>query len=317
MKKILITGAAGYIGSVLVEELLRQGYSVTGIDSLEFKQKSLAGFIGAKNFTFIKSKIRPLLNLKQIDFKSFDIIIPLAAAVGKPLCDKLQENEVYDINFNQIVDISSNVTEDQLIIFPNTNSSYGSSEDGTTKMCDETSKLNPLSLYAKTKDKAESYLLNYKKNNSICFRLATVFGPSHRMRLDLLVNDFTYKAYRDGYIVIFEPHFKRNYIHVRDVVDAFIYAINNRDKMVGQTFNLGLDDANLSKLELANTIAEHLPFSISIDEIAKDSDKRNYIVSNKKLAAVGFTAKRSIHSGIKELIQTYSMFNETNEMKNV
>ncbi len=306
MKKynILVTGGAGYIGSILTPLLLNNGHKVTVIDNYKFNQSSLTTSIINKNFSLIKEDCRNIDVLKSI-IKNFDIIIPLAAYVGAPLCNK-DPWAASSINKESILSLFKIVTNKQLIIMPTTNSAYGSGNKNN--YCDENSELKPLSLYAKEKVEIEKILMD--RENSISFRLATVFGMSPRMRLDLLVNDFTYKALNDKSIVLFESHFKRNFIHVRDVADVFNLAIENPENFVGNIFNVGLSDANLSKYELCKLIKEFLPdLEIYKSATGKDPDQRNYLVSNKKIEKRGFKPKVSIKDGINELIKGLKIFN--------
>ena len=236
--------------------------------------------------------------------KKSDIIIPLAGYVGAPLCN-LKKHEVEEVNFKSNTFLFSLKSKDQIILMPTTNSAYGSGDEG--EIFDETSELKPISSYATEKVKLEKELLT--KENVISFRLATVFGASPRMRLDLLVNDFVYRAFKDGFLVLFEPNFKRNYIHIRDVCEVFTYSLNNFSKMKNQIYNVGLSDANLSKKELCEIISEYLPLVYYENNFKEDPDKRNYIVSNSKLENTGFNAKFSIRDGIKELIKLYTGIN--------
>ena len=299
-QRVLITGGAGYIGSILTDTLLKQGYKVTVYDNLQYKQTSLLSHCSNPNFTFIKGDVRFILHdLKLIDY---DIIIPLAAIVGMPACDANPQQAI-DINYIHVREIIDNTAKDQKLILPNTNSQYGSSENIIT----EESPFNPLSLYAKTKCDAENYLLSSKRSG-VSLRLATVFGVSPRMRLDLLVNDFVYRAVNDKFLVLFQANFKRNYIHVRDIANTFQFIIDNYDKCRGQAFNVGLSTANLSKLELANKIKEYIPDLAILEEaFAEDFDKRNYIVSNDKLESLGWKPQFTLDDGIKELITGYKM----------
>jgi nucleoside-diphosphate-sugar epimerase len=298
--KVLITGGAGYIGSVLTELLLSGPYQVDILDSFRYKQLSLLHLCGNKNFNIIHRDVTDFDFLKSI-VPNYDIIIPLAAIVGAPACDANKELAT-KINFEQIKVIVDALKTKQKLVMPNTNSQYGSSD----KIITEKSPFKPLSHYAKTKCDAENYIT--KSGNGICLRLATVFGASPRMRTDLLVNDFVYKAMTDGYLVLFESHFKRNYIHVRDIANTFLFCIENYDKMNGEVFNAGLSDANLSKLELAQTIKKYIPnLVIKEEEFRQDADKRNYIVSNEKLEKRGWRPKFSIDDGIKELVNAYRM----------
>lgn len=303
---ILVTGGAGYLGSILVPELLKLGHNVTVLDSFIFGQNSLADVCFMDNFNVVRGDVRNETLLKQLT-KNIDIVIPLAALVGAPLCNR-DEIGTLTINRDAIATLSKVLSKNQRILMPVTNSGYGIGQDGV--YCTEETPLNPISTYGKTKVEAEKIIL--ERENSISFRLATVFGMSPRMRLDLLVNDFTYRAFNDGFIVIFEGHFKRNYIHIRDVARAFIHGIENFDKMKGEAYNVGLSDANLSKLELCTKIKEHIPkFTIMEAEIGKDPDQRNYIVSNDKIEATGFKPMYSLDMGIKELIKGYTIINNS------
>lgn len=300
MKRILITGGAGYIGQVLSQRLLDTGYQVTVLDNLYYNQHPPFHLSANPRFLFTYGDVRRAETLvKAIDGQ--DAIIHLAALVGAPICQQ-KPQEALDLNYGavELLDICRH--KDQLIIFPNTNSGYGSVSEG---VCTEEMPLNPLSLYGTTKRDAEAHLL--QQPNTICLRLATVFGVSPRMRLDLLVNDFTYRAYKDGYLVLYEPYFMRNYIHIQDVARCFQFCLDNSSKMVGQTFNVGMDDANCSKEELALKIQKHLPkLKIYYGE-GEDVDKRNYIVSNEKLRKAGFKATRGLDLGIEQLIRSFSM----------
>lgn len=296
--KVLITGGAGYLGSTLTEKLLEK-HEVTVYDNLSYRQTSLLHLF-KKGLNFIKGDVRDRDRLVDL-VKAHDVIIPLAAIVGMPACKENPQLAV-DVNYNQITYIIDAMKADQKLIMPNTNSQYGSSENIIT----EESPFNPLSLYAQTKCWAESDILN--KGNGVVLRLATVFGVSPRMRQDLLVNDFVYKSLVDGYLVLFEGHFKRNYIHVLDVARAFEFMIDNYDSCKGEVFNVGLSTANLTKLELAQKIKEHLPnLVIKQDEFKEDFDKRNYIVSNEKIEKRGFLPMYDLDYGIKELVDAYPM----------
>ena len=300
MKKVLITGGAGYLGSTLTELLLDKGYEVTVLDNLMYNQLSILHLFKKENFKFVNGDVRNNRLLKSLVSLN-DVLIPLAAIVGMPAC-KLNEQLAIDVNFKQIKTIVDFMGEGQKIILPNTNSQYGSSD----KIITEESPFNPLSLYAKTKCDAEDMMLN--KGTGISLRLATVFGVSPRMRTDLLVNDFVYKSLVDSYLVLFESHFKRNYIHVQDIARTFLFMIENYDDCRGQAFNVGLSEANLSKLELANKIKEYLPsLVIKEDNFKQDFDKRNYIVSNKKLESKGWNPLYDLDYGINQLIQAYSV----------
>ena len=300
--KILITGGAGYIGSILIPELLNLKHKITVVDNFMFKQTSLNHLCSFEDFKIINGDIRDKLLMKSLYNKN-DVIIPLAAIVGAPLCNK-DPFSAQSINSDAIKDMIKEVSKDQMIIMPTTNSAYGTGDKNN--FCDEKSPLNPISKYAVDKVEIEKLLM--ERENSISYRLATVFGMSPRMRIDLLVNDFTYRAYHDSALVIFEGHFKRNYIHVRDVVNAFKHALNNIQSMKSEIFNVGLSDANLSKIELCQEIKKHLPnFTFVEEKIKKDPDQRNYIVSNDKIEKTGFMPRYSLSDGIKELIKGYAM----------
>jgi nucleoside-diphosphate-sugar epimerase len=309
-EKVLITGAAGYIGAVLTPLLLEKGYDVTAIDNLIFDQTSILHCFNYKKFKFIKGDVCDQ-NLMKPLIENHDIIIPLAAIVGAPAC-KTQPHLAKLLNYDSIIYILDNIKKNQKILFPNTNSGYGIGEKN--KFCTEESILNPVSLYGKLKVDAEKELL--KTKNAISFRLATVFGLSPRMRLDLLVNDFTFRAIQDRFIVLFEEHFKRNYIHVKDVANAFLFGIENFDKMNGEAYNVGLSSANLSKKELCEKIKNYIPdLYLHSAKIGEDPDKRNYIVSNEKLEKLGWKANYSLEDGIKEIISAYPLL-KFNSFKN-
>ena len=302
--KILITGGAGYLGSILTTQLVASGHQVTVIDILEFNKTSLSHLFVKKNFKFIKGDVRNK-NLMIKELKKNNIIIPLAALVGAPLCKKYPKKTL-DINYNCIKFILSNLKSSQKIIYPNTNSGYGIGKKN--KYCDEKSPLNPISLYGKTKVEAEKIILNHK--NSVVFRLATVFGFSYRMRTDLLVNFLVNMAVRNKKITIFEPYFRRNYIHVLDVANAFIFAIHNFNKMKGKIYNVGLSNANLTKIQLAKLIKKNIKGTkINLLKNRKDPDKRDYFVSNKKIEKLGFKPTISIDQGIIELRNIFNIFN--------
>lgn len=311
MMNVLITGGAGYIGSILTSLLLEKGYKVTVIDNLLYKQLSLLTLFSNPDFTFVKGDVCNQSLMKELLLKN-DIIIPLAAIVGAPACDT-NPQMAKAINYDAVDFIIKITSKDQRILFPNTNSGYGIGEKN--KLCDEKSPLKPVSFYGKLKIEIEEKLLN--SNKAISFRLATVFGISPRMRLDLLVNDFTFRACQDKYIVLFEEHFKRNYIHVKDVANAFLFGIENFDKMKTEAFNVGLSSANLSKRELAEKIKYYIPdFYIHSACIGEDPDKRDYIVSNQKLESLGWRAMKSLDDGIKEIIAAFP-FLKQNLFKNV
>jgi len=298
MEKILITGGAGYIGSMLTTKLIEKGYKVTVIDNLRFSKDSLDHLFIYKNFKFIFGDVRDK-NLIRKNVKKQNIIIPLAALVGAPLCEKYKK-EAKEINFESVQYMLKIINKRQKIIFPTTNSGYGIGQKG--KYCDENSPLNPISFYGKTKADAEKIVLKFK--NSICFRLATIFGYSYRMRTDLLVNNFVYKALKYKKLKLYEPHFRRNYIHILDVVRAFIFAIEEFNKLKSNTYNLGLSSANLTKLMLAKKIKKQFKdLKISIIRNRKDPDQRDYFVSNKKIEKKGFKPIVSLDEGIGELLR--------------
>ena len=305
MKNILITGGAGYIGSKLATKLVDLNYNVTVIDILKFSKNSLNHLFHRKNFNFIKENIRNKSLMKNL-IKKNEYIIPLAALVGAPLCEKYKK-EAKEINLESIKFLVKNVKKKNKIIYLTTNSGYGIGEKN--KYCDETTPLRPISLYGRTKVQAEKEVLKHK--NSICFRLATVFGYSFRMRSDLLVNNFVYSSIKDKKLTLFEPHFRRNFIHVNDVVDGIIYSINNFNKLKTNVYNLGLSSANLSKLMLAKKIKKKLKFlKIKIIRNKKDPDQRDYFVSNKKIERKGYKAKTTVETGINELIKVFTYSKE-------
>lgn len=303
MKNILITGGAGYIGSTLVPDLLSKNYNVTVVDNFMYKQTSLASSIRHKNFSLVFGDVRDESLMKSLTAKA-DVVIPLAAIVGAPACDK-DPIAAQTINKDSILSLLKNISSSQQIIMPTTNSAYGSGDKNN--YCDESSPLNPLSLYAKDKVVVEESLM--QRENSTSFRLATVFGISPRMRLDLLVNNFTYRAITDGFVVVFEGHFKRNYIHVLDVVQAFNLALEHPDKFKGEIFNVGLSEANISKLDLCEEIQKIIPsFTYLEAALGKDPDQRNYVVSNEKIEAHGFSPQVTLSAGLKELVKGLKMF---------
>src|SRR3954470_22372375 len=305
--KVLVTGGAGYLGSVLVPELLDRGYAVTVLDSFIYGQDSLAAVCYRPEFSLVRGDVRSIDTVKQLA-KDADVIIPLAALVGAPLCDR-DPLSATSTNLRAIVDMLGVISASQRVILPVTNSGYGVGEPG--KFCTEETPIRPVSLYGRDKVAVERTLLDTHPS-AVSLRLATVFGMSPRMRLDLLVNDFTYRAYTDRFIVLFESHFKRNFIHVRDVARAFLHAIDHFDTMKGQIYNVGLSEANMSKLELCQAIQKHLPsFVIHESNIGKDPDKRDYIVSNEKIERTGYKTAFSLDEGIRELIKGFAMIRNT------
>ena len=303
MAKILVTGGAGYLGSILVPELLNDEHEVTVVDNFMYKQTSLNHLCANPKFDIVRGDVRVETTMWPL-LKKADIIIPLAAYVGAPLCTQ-DPIGASTTNKDAIFMMIKHLSKNQLVIMPTTNSAYG-----TGDYCTEESPLNPISLYAKDKVEVEKQLMNHA--NSISYRLATVFGMSPRMRLDLLVNDFTYRAVNDSALVLFESHFKRNYIHVRDITLAFQHAIANQKTMSGEVYNVGLSDENVSKWELCEIIQKQLPnFTFMQAEVGVDPDQRNYIVSNEKIESTGFQTKHSLETGIKELIKGYRMIRNT------
>lgn len=304
MSEILVTGGAGYIGSLLVPDLLNRGHTITVLDNFMYKQTSLASLIRHRNLNLIFGDVRNE-SLMKTHISKADIVIPLAAIVGAPACDK-DPTAAQSINKDSILWLLKQLGVNQRIIMPTTNSAYGSGDKNN--YCDENSTLNPLSLYAKDKVVVEKALMEHE--NATSLRLATVFGISPRMRLDLLVNNFAYRAVTDGFVIVFEGHFKRNYIHVLDVVQAFNLAIENEDSFKSQIFNVGLSSANISKIELCQEIKNLLPrFAFLEESLGKDPDQRNYIVSNEKIEKLGFMPQISLQSGLAELIKGMEMFN--------
>ena len=299
---LLLTGGAGYLGSTMVGYLLDAGHKVTVLDNFMFGEASLNHFCASPNFDVVNGDIRARTTIKPL-IDQADCVIPLAAYVGAPLCIR-DPVGAKTTNYEAIMMMLDLVSDDQLILMPTTNSAYGTGDNNN--FCDENSPLRPISSYAVEKVAIEKELM--KRKNSISFRLATVFGMSPRLRLDLLVNDFVYRAVRDKAVVLFESHFKRNYVHVRDVSRVFLHGLKNFDSMKGQIYNVGLSDANVSKKELCEKIKQHLPdFNFIEAQVGKDPDQRNYIVSNAKLEATGFMPQFSLDVGIQELIKGFEM----------
>ena len=299
--KVLVTGGAGYIGSILVPELMKAGHDVTVIDNYMYRQNSLLNNCYEDRFKIIRADVRDNEIIKR-ELNTHDVIIPLAAIVGMPAC-KRNPKMAIEVNYEAIRYIARMKSKDQLLLFPNTNSGYGQGEGA---VCTEESQLNPISVYGITKVDAEKAVRDVE--NSVVFRLATVFGVSPKMRLDLLVNDFTYRAWNDGYIVVFEGHFKRNYVHIRDVARLFEWSIKNWGNVSNDVFNFGLSNANLSKLQLAELVHTQIP-NLIVHEIIgpQDPDQRNYIVLNDKIESRGFAASISIQKGIDELLKSFNI----------
>ena len=299
---VLITGGAGYIGSVLSKQLLDRGYRVTVLDNFLYRQNSLLDCCASEHFHVVRGDCRDERLITNL-LRKADIIIPLAALVGAPLCDR-DRIGAYTVNFEAVQLLCKLSSAQQRIIFPVTNSGYGIGQPGVP--CTEDSPLRPISLYGETKVKAEQVVLD--RGNAITLRLATVFGVSPRMRMDLLVNDFVWRAAQDRAVVVFEGHCKRNFIHVSDVVRAFFYAIDHFEQMKDRPYNVGLDDANLSKIELCRTIQRIIPQFVFFEApIGEDPDKRDYIVSNARLAAAGYVPEWTLERGIHELLKCYTI----------
>ena len=301
-QRVLVTGGAGYLGSILIPALLDHGYAVTVLDNFFYGQTSLLECCARGDFRVLRGDARDRATLER-GLKEADWIIPLAAVVGAPACQN-DETAARTINLDAVQLVLKLRSKQQRVIFPTTNSGYGIGEPG--KFCTEETPLRPISLYGTTKVEAERAVL--EAGNSLTFRLATVFGMSPRMRLDLLVNDFVYRAVTDRTVVVFEGHAKRNYIHVRDVARAFLHGMQNFDSMQSQPFNVGLSDANLSKLELCEAIVKHVPKFVYLEaKVGEDPDKRDYIVSNEKIERTGFRPQHSLDSGIQELLRGYEI----------
>jgi nucleoside-diphosphate-sugar epimerase len=301
-ERILVTGGAGYLGSVLCEHLLDAGYHLTVVDNLIYGQEPLFHLCAHERFEFVRGDVRDERLMHELISRA-DVLVPLAAVVGAPACDR-DPWLAKAVNRDAVALLNRLRSPNQLVVFPMTNSGYGT-QTGEVH-CTEETPLEPISHYGRTKAQAETELLS--SQNAITLRLATVFGMSPRMRLDLLVNHFTYAAVTDRYLVLFERHHRRNFVHIRDVAGCFLHAIAHRQQMAGRPYNVGLDRANLSKEGLARKIAEHVPgFVIHCSEIGADPDKRDYVVSNQRLREAGFEASRSLDDGIRELIKGYRM----------
>lgn len=308
---ILVTGAAGYLGSIICPELLKQGHKLVAIDNFMYNQASLLDICYHENFEIVRGDARDK-NLVSRHIKDADVIIPLACLTGAPICSN-DPIAAETTNLNAIEILLSLRSKEQKVIFPTTNSGYGIGQKG--KFCDENTPLNPISLYGRLKTDAERAILN--SGNCITLRLATVFGASPKMRLDLLVNDFVYRAVYDRFIVLFEANFKRNYIHIRDVARAFIHALDNFETMKNEPYNVGLSDCNISKRQLCEEIKKYTKeFHIVESEIGEDPDKRDYIVSNEKIESTGYKPQFSLQFGISELIKAYKIV-KRNQYANV
>lgn len=300
--KILVTGGAGYLGSTMVPDLLAAGHEVTVLDNFMYKQNSLAHVCHYPSFKVVRGDIR-IESIMRPLIAEADVIIPLAALVGAPLCSK-DPVGAKTVNHDAVMLMLKLVGKEQILLMPTTNSAYGTGDENN--YCTEESPLRPISQYAIEKVEIEKAFMEHP--NAISFRLATVFGMSPRMRTDLLVNDFTYRAVYDRFVVLFESYFKRNYIHVRDVSRVFQHALKNFDAMRGQIFNVGLSDANVSKKELCEHIQKHVQDFIFLEApVGKDPDQRNYVVSNEKIESTGFKPMHSLDAGIAELVKGYTM----------
>jgi nucleoside-diphosphate-sugar epimerase len=301
-ERVLVTGGAGYLGSVLCETLLDQGYRVTVLDCLLFGEQSLFHLAARPEFDFVFGDARDEATLKRL-VREADVLIPLAAVVGAPACDR-DPYLARTVNLDAVRLLNKLRSKDQALVYPTTNSGYGTKTGDV--FCTEETPLEPISLYGQTKSDAERAVLDSPR--AVALRLATVFGLSPRMRLDLLVNHFTYEAVTSRYLVVFEKDFKRNFVHIRDVADCFVHCIRQVDRMAGRPYNVGLDSANCSKEELARLIQRQVPnFYVHYAAVGSDPDKRNYIVSNQRLREAGFEARRSLDEGVRELIKGYRL----------
>ena len=296
MKKVLVTGGAGYIGSVLVPELLNAGYDVTVYDSLMFGGNSLFTSFLNPNFHFVSGDVRDIFKLRKCA-EDKDVIIHLAAIVGYPACQKNQ-TLAREVNLDATKGLVDVLRPDQYILFGSTGSNYGAVKEG---VCTEETPLNPLSLYGETKTEAEKYLI--ENSNSTAYRFATAFGLSPRLRLDLLINDFVNKAINQKYIVVYESHFMRTFIHVKDIARSFLFAIENHDKMSGQVYNVGGNSMNYSKRDVCNLIQEKIDYYLHLADIGMDADKRDYVVSYDKINKLGFETTITLEQGIDELVK--------------
>ncbi|MGD9536750.1 MAG: NAD-dependent epimerase/dehydratase family protein [Alphaproteobacteria bacterium] len=304
--RILVTGGAGYLGSIMVPALLEAGHHVVVLDNFMYRQTSLNHLCANPNFDVVRGDARDEMLVSSLS-KRVDMVVPLAALVGAPLCDADKTGAV-SVNRDAVIALTRMLGREQRILMPITNSGYGVGEKD--KYCTEDTPLRPISLYGRTKVEAEEAVLG--RGNAISFRLATVFGFSPRMRIDLLVNDFVYRALYDRAVVLFEPHFKRNYIHVRDVARVFLHGVDNFEAMKNAAYNVGLSDANLSKWQLCERIKAQLPdFVFTEAPIGEDPDKRDYIVSNARIEGTGFRPAYSLDDGIRELIKGYRMLRNT------
>lgn len=299
--RILVTGGAGYVGSILVGQLLRDEHEVVVIDDFRHGVPSLALYCTSKKLKIVRGDARDL-RLVMHYLHIMDVFVPLAALVGAPLCER-SKKEAIETNFHAVRDTLAAMSRDQMVIAPISNSGYGVGADG---VCTEETPMNPISVYGQTKVDAEKAIMD--RGNAISLRLATVFGWSGRMRTDLLVNDFVLRAVRDRAIVLFESHFRRNYVHVRDVATAFSHSISRFHFLKDQAYNVGLSNANLTKYQLCECIRPHVPeLQILEAPTGEDPDKRDYLVSNAKIEATGWGAQYSLDDGIRELVLGYQM----------
>jgi nucleoside-diphosphate-sugar epimerase len=309
--KILVTGGAGYIGSVLVPSLLSDGHEVIVVDSFMYGQTSLLDCCVDPKLRIIRGDTRDHRLISEL-LPKIDAVFPLACLTGAPLCDK-DPRMAEAVNHGAVKTIAEQLSSQQILVFPSTNSGYGVGEAHIH--CDEETPLRPISLYGRLKVELEKFLLD--RGDCVTFRFATLFGSSPRMRLDLLVNDFAYRAIVDRFVILFEPHFKRNYLHVRDGARAFRHALANYDTMKGRPYNVGLSDANISKWELCEVIQKHVPdFTYLVAEVGKDPDQRNYIVSNERIESTGYSTTISLDAGVQELIKAYQVVRR-NQYSNV
>ena len=312
MKKIFITGGAGYIGTSLIPLLLENGHKITVYDSLMFNNgDKLIPFITNPNFNFIEGDIRDFEKLSKY-IKGHDVVIHLAALVGFPICREKGEQESYEVNVVGTENVINAMTDDQYLLLGSTGSNYGEVLD----ICTEETPLNPLSIYGKTKSEAEKLVL--ERNNSTAFRFATAFGVSPRLRLDLLVNDLTYKSLKEGYAVIYESHFMRTFIHVKDMARVFLFAIENQEQMKNHVFNVGSNKMNYSKKEVCELIKNKVSNAyFNYADVGEDADKRNYIVSYEKINSLGFDTTISLEDGISELLKTIPLIKTSSPYFNV
>ena len=308
VKKILVTGGAGYIGTSLVPKLLRAGHEVTVFDNLMVGGNQLLPFFRYENFKFVRGDIRHKEELKNV-VEGKDIIIHLAALVGFPVC-RMNPQMAQEINVDGTVNLIESCTDDQVVFYGSTGSNYGA----VTDICTEETPLHPLSLYGETKTKAEQLLM--KRDNTIAYRFATAFGVSPRFRLDLLINDFSYKCIKDGYLVVYEKNYMRTFIHVSDIAECFVFGIDIMDKMMGNVFNVGDDNMNHSKEEVCNMIGAKTGAFIHYEEIGEDADKRNYVVSYDKISNLGFRTTITVEEGIDEVTEALKVTDFQNKYTN-